>query len=174
MITGRAGRMVCAATLLALTGCGPRAAGPSAERDQPAARTTQEPRAGADTGSSLPAAGRVAVRYVLAARSWTPDTYRVQHRWQVLLSTGSLRDELERVAPTRRQIAAYQEERAHVDASLIATTRLLQTPTGARYAIVLDERSVADGQTVRQRGRYLVELQRPKGAWRVAGFSVQP
>lgn len=164
-----------AVVVLALAGCGPRSAGPSADRD---ARATSTPRPQPITitvdQNALSAAGRVAVRYALAARSWTPASYRAQHRRQLRLSTGPLRSALRRGAPTREQLAAYRADGAHVDATVFEATRLLQTPTQSRYAVVLDERSAAAGQDVRERFTYIVELKRRDGAWLVTAFSVQP
>ena len=164
-----------AVMVLALAGCGPRSAGPSADRDDRETSTTQpHPTTTTTDQTALAAAGRVAVRYALAARSWTPASYRAQHRRQLRLSTGSLRSALQRTAPTREQLAAYRDEGAHVDATVVEATRLLQTPTQSRYAIVLDERSAAAGQNVRERFTYIVELKRRGGAWLVTAFSVSP
>ncbi len=161
--------------VLALAGCGPRSAGPSAERDARTSSTAHPPPTTITVDQhALSAAGRVAVRYALAARSWTPASHRAQHRRQLRLSTGSLRSALQRTAPTREQLAAYRDEGAHVDATVVEATRLLRTPTQSRYAIVLDERSVAAGQDVRERFTYIVELKRRGGAWLVTAFSVQP
>ena len=161
--------------VLALAGCGPRSAGPSAERDARTSSTAHPPPTTITVDQhALSAAGRVAVRYALAARSWTPASHRAQHRRQLRLSTGSLRSALQRTAPTREQLAAYRDEGAHVDATLVEATRLLQTRTQSRYAIALDERSTAAGQNVRERFAYIVELKRRDGAWLVTAFSVQP
>jgi len=161
--------------LLVLAGCGPRSAGPSADHDHRETSTTQPPPTTMTVDqNALSAAGRVAVRYAVAARSWTPASYRAQHRRQLRLSTGSLRRALQRAAPTREQLAAYRDEGAHVDATVVEATRLLQTATQSRYAIVLDERSAAAGQNLRERLTYIVELQRRGGVWLVTAFSVQP
>ncbi len=61
-----------------------------------------------------------------------------------------------------------------MDATVVAVTRLVESPTQARYELVLDERSAAAGQIVHQRTAYVVELQQRGGAWRVTAFSVQP
>jgi len=159
---------------LALGGCGPRSAGPSAERHDRATSTTQPKPAAASDQNALAAAGRVAVRYALAARSWTPASYRAQYRRQLRLSTGSLRAAVHRGAPTRDQLAAYDEDGAQVEATAVAASRLLQTTTQSRYVIVLDERSVAASQTGRGRFTYLVELQRRGDAWLVTAFSIRP
>jgi hypothetical protein len=170
--------MIGAVALIALAGCGPRSAGPSAERNDQPTSTTQPPAAAATMldvdRRVLPAAGRVAVRYATAARSWSPTTYRAQYRRQLHLSTGSLRSALQDAAPTREQLAAYRADHARQDATVVAVTRLVEWPTQARYELVLDERSAAAGQTVHQRTGYVVELQQRSGAWRVTAFSVQP
>ena len=173
----RAALKIGAVALLALAGCGPRSAGPSADRDDEPTSTTRTQRAAATAldidRRALPAAGRVAVRYATAARSWTPTTYRLQYRRQLHLSTGSLRSALQDAAPTREQLAAYRADNARQDATVVAASRLVKSPTQARYELVLDERSAAAGQTVHQRTAYVVELQRRDGAWRVTSFSVQ-
>jgi len=136
-----------AVVLLALAGCGPRSAGLSADPDDGRTSTIQ-PRPTTTTidQTALTAAGRVAARYALAARSWTPATYRAQYRRQLRLSREPLRSALRRGAPTREQLAAYRDEGAHVNATAVEVARLLQTPTQSRYATVLDERSTAAEQ----------------------------
>lgn len=168
--------MIGVVLLLARAGCaGPRAAGPSAERDDQATGPTQRQSAAPAVDEiALPAAGRVALRYAVAARSWTPATYRAQHREQLRLSSGSLRRALEQAPPTGEQIAVYRADDARLEATALAATRLLQTRTQARYRLVLDERSVAAGQTAQERATYLLELQRRSGHWLVAAFTVEP
>jgi hypothetical protein len=173
----RAALMIGAVALLALAGCGPRSAGPSSQRDdEPTSATLAQP-AVAPALDIDPAAlalpGRVAMRYAIAARSWTADSYRAQYRRQLRLSTGSLRSALHDAAPLREQLAAYREANARMDATVVAVTRLVESSTQARYELVLDERSAAVGQIVRQRTAYFVELQPRSGAWRVTAFSVQ-
>jgi hypothetical protein len=165
--------MIGAVALLALTGCGPRSAGPSADRDDEPTQTQPPAATVLDIARALPAAGRVAVRYATAARSWTPTTYRAQYRRQLRLSTGPLHSALQDAAPTREQLAAYRADNARQDATVVAASRLVESPTQARYELVLDERSAAAGQTVHQRTAYVLELQRGGGAWRVTSFSVQ-
>ena len=171
----RAAVFIGCALMIALTGCGPRAAGPSTQRAEPSPTADEPTRAvaGPDEESLTPA-GRVALRYALAARSWTPATYEAQHRRQLALSRGPLRRELQRAAPTRRQLAGYRADDATAAATAIAVTGLLDAATQARYAVVLDERSSAGGHTVRQRARYLVELRRDPGGWLVTAFTIQP
>jgi len=163
-----------AVMVLTLAGCGPRSAGPSAEREARTSSITQPPPTTTVDQNALSDAGHVAVRYALAARSWTPASYRAQHRRQLRLSTGSLRSALQRTAPTHEQLAEYRDDGAHGDATVVEATRLLRTPTQSRYAIVLDERSAAAGQNVRKRLTYIVELKRRGGAWLVTAFSVSP
>jgi len=174
----RAALLIGAVALLALAGCGPRSAGPSAERDdEPSSPTRAQPAAVGDLDidpATLPRPGRVAVRYATAARSWTPESYRAQYRRQLRLSTTSLRSALQDAAPTREQLAAYRTVNARMDATVVAATPLVESPSQARYELVLDEHSAAAGQTVRQRTAYVVELLARGGAWRVAAFSVQP
>jgi len=170
--------MIGAVALLALGGCGPRSAGPSSQRDDgPASPTRAQPAAATVLDidpAALPLPGRIAVRYARAARSWTPNSYRAQYRRQLRLSTGSLRSALQDAAPTRKQLAAYRATHARMDATVAVVTRLVEAPTQASYELVLDERSAAAGQIVRQRTAYVVELQQRSGAWRVTAFSVQP
>ena len=170
--------MIGAIALVAPASCGPRSTGPSTERDDAPTRTTQtQPDAATFRDierRALPAAGRAAVRYATAARSWIPATYRAQYRRQLRLSTGSLRSALQDAAPTREQLAAYRADNARQDATVVAASGLVKSATQARYELILDERSAAAGQTVRQRTVYIAELQRRDGAWRVTSFSVQP
>ena len=170
--------MVGAVALLALPGCGPRSAGPSSQRDDEPAGPSRAQPAAATVLDIDPAArtlpGRIAVRYATVARSWTPDSYRAQYRRQLRLSTGSLRRALHDAAPTREQLAAHRVANARMDATVIAATRLVESPTQASYELVLAERSAAAGQIVHQRTAYTVELQQRSGVWRVTAFSVQP
>ena len=166
---------VACALMIAFTGCAPRAADPSAQRGEQSP-ITDEPAptvATLDEGS-LTAAGRVALRYALAARTWTATTYEAQYRRQLALSGGPLRRELKRAPPTHRQLAGYRTDDATAAATAIAITPLLDTATQARYEVVLEERSSASGQTVGQRARYLVELRRDPGGWLVTAFTIQP
>ena len=178
MSSRRAALMVGAVVLLALVGCGPRSAGPSSQRDdEPTSATLAQPAAAPVLDidpAALPLPGRVAMRYAIAARSWTPNSYAAQYRRQMRLSTGSLRSSLQDAAPTREQLAAYRESNARMDARVVAVTRLVESPTQASYELVLDGRSAAAGQIVHQRTAYFVELQQRSGAWRVTAFSVQP
>ncbi|MFP5364643.1 MAG: hypothetical protein ACLGI5_18145 [Thermoleophilia bacterium] len=162
--------------LLASAGCGgPRAAGPAAERPTPPSTTARpEPDPPTLEAGALPAPGRVALRYAAAARSWTPETYRAQYRRQLLLSTGALRSAVKRAPPTREQLAGYRADKAYVEATAISATSLMQSATQARYRLMLDESSVAAGQTVRARATYLVELRREGGRWLVTAFTIQP
>lgn len=166
--------VITAVLVLMLAGCGPRAAGPSAQHHARAddARLPAPPTT-ADRSATTPAA-RVATRFAAAARSWTPASYRAHYREQLRLSSGSLRSALRQAPPRRDRIAAYRADSARSDATVIAATRLVQTPTQARYELVVDERSVAAGQTVASRSTYGVELRRHGGRWRVAAFSVLP
>lgn len=114
------------------------------------------------------------MRYATAAQSWIPNGYRAQYRRRLHLSTGSLRSAVQDAAPTREQLAAHRADNARQDAMVIAASRLIKSPTHARYELLLDERSAAAGQTVHQRTAYIVELQPRDGAWRVTAFSVRP
>ncbi|HWC25134.1 MAG TPA: hypothetical protein VG474_01000 [Solirubrobacteraceae bacterium] len=161
--------------LLALAGCGPRAAGPSSQRaEQPTTVSEAEPAvAGVDEGA-LPAAGRAALRYALAARTWTASSREAQHRRQLALSAGPLRRGLQQAAPTREQLARYRADDAEATATPIAVTSLLESATQARFTVLLDERSSAAEQTAEQRAGYLVELRRHNGRWLVSAFTIQP
>lgn len=160
--------------LLVVAGCGgPRAAGPSADRDDPP--TARSSARATVNETELPPAGRAAVRYAVVTRSWTAANYADHHHRQLRLSTGSLRRALAQESPTREQIAAIRTDHARLDPSVLAATNLLQAPTQARYRLVLDERGEAAGQTVRQRAVYVVDLRRsPGGRWLVAAFTAVP
>lgn len=162
-----------AVLLLMLAGCGARAAGPSAGHGDLESGTQQRPSTTVDPSAATPS-GRVATRFALATRSWTPVNYRSRYREQLRLSTGSLHRALRRGAPTRPQLAAYRADRAHSEATVVAAKRLVKTSSLARYELVLDERIVAAGQTVEARSTYGVELQGRHGHWRVVAFSVLP
>lgn len=167
--------VVGAVLSVALAGCGPRAAGPSAERDsQTRARTPAQASAPAYDATTLPPAGRIALAYTLAARSWTPSDYLAHYIFRMRLSTGALRRSLKQTPPTREQVAAYRADHARLASTALAVDSLLLARTQARYRIMVDERSIAAGQTVRARAAYSVELQRRGGRWYVAGFSVEP
>ena len=170
--------MIGAVALLALAGCGSRSAGPSSQwDDEPTGPSLAQPAAEPviDIGpAALTLPGRVAMRYAIAARSWTPNSYAAQYRRQLRLSTRSLRGALQDAAPTRQQLEAYRAANARMDATVVAVTRLVESRTQASYELVLDERSAAAGQVVHQRTAYIVELQQRGGAWRVTTFSVQP
>jgi len=175
MTTRQGVAAVGAVLLLALTGCGPRAAGPSADGDKHPRSTTQAaPTAGDVDERALPAAGRAALQYTLAARSWTASSYRAHYREQLALSTGSLRRALQQAPPTREQLAGYRADDASLEATALSATSLLDSPTQARYRLVLDERSVAAGQTVQEHATYLIELHHRGGHWLVSAFTVQP
>lgn len=162
--------------LLASAGCGgPRAAGTAAERPTQTSTTARsEPDPPTLEAGALRVPGRVALRYAVAARSWTPETYRTQYRRQLLLSTGTLRSALKRAPPTRDQLAGYRADGAYLKAIPISATSLLESEAQARYVLVLDESSVVAGQAVRARASYLVELRREGGRWLVTAFTVQP
>jgi hypothetical protein len=110
----------------------------------------------------------------MAARSWTPTSYRAQYRRQLGLSTGPLHSALEASAPTPDQLAAYQADSVRLDATVLAAIPRVVSRSQARYELVLDERSSAAGQSAHQRAVYLVDVQRRGAAWRVAAFSIQP
>lgn len=175
MIAGRSSSVAGALLVLALSGCGGRrAAGPSTERAEQMSvvpRTRDSARIVDE--AALPDPGRVALRYALAARSWTPSSYQAKHRRQVQLSSGDLRRSLEDIAPTRAQIAGYRADRARLDARVLAVTGEHRSSTQATYTITLDERSIAVGRTERQRATYLVELRHDSGRWLVATFTAQ-
>lgn len=61
-----------------------------------------------------------------------------------------------------------------MEATAITATSLMESATQARYTLMLDESSVAAGQTVRARATYLVELRREGERWRVTAFTIQP
>lgn len=166
---------VCVLALIALAGCGPRAAGPSAQRAEQTTTASQpQPPVEDVDEAALTAAGQAALDYALTARTWTPSSYAAQYRRQLALSAGQLREALRDGAPTRAQLAGHRADDAAATATAIAVTSLLEATTQARFRVLLDERSSAAGQAVEQRARYLVELRRHDGRWRVVAFTVQP
>lgn len=176
MIAGPTIALAAVLLALGLTGCGgPRPAGPSTQRDEPTSVVPQ-PRIArhAVDEAALPEPGSIALRYALAARSWTASSYRAQHRRQVRLAGGELRRALEDAAPTRRQIAGYRADHARLEARALAVSGGLRSSTQAEYRITLDERSTAAGRMARQRATYLTELHRRSGRWLVVTFTAEP
>jgi len=158
----------CAAVAL-LAGCGPQSAGPSAK---PApGQTTQT---AVRPASELSEPARTAVSYALAARSWTPATYRSQYETQLRLAVGRLRRELAQVPPTPEQLAGYRRDQARATATVTNVSTLLENDRQAEYTVVLDERNIAAGQAVAGRTTNLVVLTNRAGRWRVTAFTIQP
>ncbi len=158
----------CAAVAL-LAGCGPRSAGPSAE---PA--PGQTPQTAVQPATELSTPARTAVTYALAARSWTPETYRSQYETQLRLAVGRLRRELARVPPTPEQLAGYRRDQARATATVANVRTLLENDRQAEYSVVLDERNIAAGQQLNERTTNLVTLANRAGQWRVTAFTIQP
>lgn len=169
--TRRVVAAVLGATAALTIGCGPRSAGPSAERAQ---TQTTPAQTAVQPASELSEAAATAVRYALAARSWTPETYRSQYETQLRLAAGRLRSELARVPPTAEQITAFRRDRARATATVQGVRTLLENDRQAEYTVVLEERHVAAGQDISERTTNLVALDRRDGRWRIVGFTIQP
>ena len=119
-------------------------------------------------------ASRAALTYALAARTWTPSTFREQYDIRIGLATGRLRADLRRFAPTNADIAQLRLDGASAGATLVSVTRVRETASDAKYLVVLDERSVAVGQDVRARTTNEVTLKHRADGWRVSGFTIRP
>ena len=117
----------------------------------------------------------IARRYALAARNWTSTSYRASWEVQIRLAGGRYRRELLSTRPDAAQLAALDREptasRAHVER---AQRDPAVHPPAARVFVVLDETTVAGGQTIRGHTLNEVRLSSRRGRWRVTGWTVIP
>ena len=117
----------------------------------------------------------IARRYAVAARNWTSTSYRASWEVQIRLAGGRYRRELLSTRPDAAQLAALDREptasRAHVER---AQRDPAAHPPAARVFVVLDETTVAGGQTIRGHTLNEVRLSSRRGRWRVTGWTVIP
>ena len=138
-------------------------------------RRQQERDATARKEASRDAAVDIARRYALAARNWTSTTYRASWEVQIRLAGGRYRRELVSTRPDAAQLAALEHDRAASRARVVQTQRNpALRPPAAHVFVVLDETTVAGGQTVRGLTLNEVRLSSGRGRWRVTGWTVIP
>ena len=115
----------------------------------------------------------VARAYVLAARTWSADTYDRAWRRELELAAGAYRRALRAARPTDGQLATMRADGA---ASRAAILRVDSTVTGSRARVVveLDERTRSGGRVVEGVTRNEVRLVRSGRRWRVVGFTALP
>jgi hypothetical protein len=117
----------------------------------------------------------IARRYALAARNWTSTSYRAS--WEILirLAGGRYRRELVSTRPDAAQLAALKRERAASRARVVHAQRdRAVPPPAAQVFVVLDETTVAGGQTIRGHTLNEVRLSSRRGRWRIIGWTVIP
>jgi hypothetical protein len=117
----------------------------------------------------------IARRFALAARNWTPGSYRAGWEVQIRLAGGRYRRELVSTRPDAAQLAALERERAASRARVVHARRdPAVRPPAAQVFVVLDETTVAGGQTIRGHTLNEVRLTSRRGRWRVTGWTVIP
>jgi hypothetical protein len=117
----------------------------------------------------------IARRYALAARNWTSTTYRASWEVQIRLAGGRYRRELVSTRPDASQLAAIERERAASRARVVHAQRdPAVRPPAAQVFVVLDETTVAGGQTIRGHTLNEVRLRSRRGRWTVTGWTVIP
>jgi hypothetical protein len=117
----------------------------------------------------------VARRYALAARNWTPATYRSSWERQIELAAGRYRRALIATRPSRREIVARLKDRARSKAHVLQTAcdRHIRPPS-ARVLVTVDETTTAGGQRIRGATVNEVRLRRRGDRWLVVGSTVVP
>ena len=117
----------------------------------------------------------VARRYALAARNWTPATYRSSWERQIELAAGRYRRALIAKRPRRRELVALRKDRARSEAHVLQTApeRHIRPPS-ARVLVTLDETTTAGGQRIRGATVNEVRLRRRGDRWLVIGWTVIP
>jgi hypothetical protein len=117
----------------------------------------------------------VARRFALAARNWTPATYRDSWKRQMQLAEGSYHRTLIAKRPGRRELATLRADRARSRARVLQTERDRRLrPPSARVLVTLDEETSAAGQTIRGPTLNEVRLVRRGDRWLVVGWTVIP
>jgi hypothetical protein len=117
----------------------------------------------------------VARRYALAARNWTPATYRSSWKRQIELAGGRYRRALIAKRPGRRELVALRKDHARSKAGVLRTEREGHIrPPSARVLVTLDETTTAGGQTIRGVTLNEVRLRRHGDRWLVIGWTLIP
>jgi hypothetical protein len=138
-------------------------------------RQQQERDGTASQEASRDPAVDIARRYALAARNWTSTSYRAGWEVQIRLAAGRYRRELVSTRPDAAQLAALERERAASRARVLHAQRdPAVRPPAAQVFVVLDETTVAGGQTIRGHTLNEVRLSSRRGRWRVTGWTVIP
>jgi hypothetical protein len=138
-------------------------------------RQQQERDVTASNEASRDPAVDIARRYALAARNWTSTSYRASWKVQIRLAGGRYRRELLSTRPDAAQLAALKRERAASRARVVHAQRDRAVPSpAAQVFLVLDETTVAGGQTIRGPTLNEVRLSSRRGRWRVTAWTVIP
>jgi hypothetical protein len=117
----------------------------------------------------------VARRYALAARNWTPATYRSSWERQIELAAGRYRRALIAKRPGRSEFVALRKDRARSEAHVLQTARDRHIrPPSARVLVTLDETTTARSQNIRGATVNEVRLRRRGDRWLVVGWTVVP
>jgi hypothetical protein len=117
----------------------------------------------------------VARRYALAARNWTPATYRSSSERQIELAAGRYRRALMAKRPGRRELVALRKGHARSKARVLRTEREGHIrPPSARVLVTLDETTTAGGHTIRGVTLNEVRLRRHGDRWLVIGWTLIP
>jgi hypothetical protein len=129
----------------------------------------------ASSGTGRDPAVDIARRYALAARNWTSTSYRAGWEGQIRFARGRHRRELVSTRPDAAQLAALERERAASRARVLHAQRdPAVRPPAAQVFVVLDETTVAGGQTIRGHTLNEARLISRHGRWRITGWTVIP
>jgi hypothetical protein len=141
----------------------------------PAASETEERPSEPDNPAPADSIADVARRYALAARNWTPATYRASWERQIDLASGRYRNAVIAKRPGRRELIALRKDRARSRARVLRTERVRRVrQPGAHVLVTLDEATSAGGQTIRGATVNEVRLRRHADRWVVVGWTVIP
>jgi hypothetical protein len=169
-LVGLALVLICAAVITALAG---KRSIPRTELPPPAPAEPNRP-----SRKAIKLADRtivIARRYALAARNWTPASYRKSWDTQTRLAGGRYLRELISNRPDATELRALERDRAVSRATLVDVQRdVTVRPPAARVFVTLDETTVAGGQAVRGLTLNEVRLTRRAGRWRVTSWTVVP
>ncbi|MGI8944764.1 MAG: hypothetical protein ACR2GL_00810 [Thermoleophilaceae bacterium] len=133
------------------------------EREQPSRRASVDPVTDA------------ARRYALAARNWTPATYRASWERQIALAGGGYRRALIAQRPGPRELLPLRKDRARSNARVLHAERdgSVRAPA-ARVLVTLREITRAGGQVIGGATLNEVRLRRRGTRWEVIGWTVLP
>jgi hypothetical protein len=164
--------VIVAAIMAALAGSD--SMGPTGTTDRSSTETAKRPAQPANRAPEDPVAD-VARRYALAARNWTPASYRASWEQQIELAGGSYRRALVAKRPGRDELSALRSDRARSAARVLRLERDPRVrPPAARVLVTLGESTFAAGQTIHGATLNEVRLRRRGGRWLVVGWTVIP